>query len=182
MFIYYKTTKFWKGYFQKIVFLWQNKRENNLKDLLLRSDPYNIKRDLLHNTKHGYESCEKKCDSCNNFVDEATAIKCFATGRIFKIRRDSSCQMENVIYVAFCLNCQKKGVGSTVSWKSRLRNYKSYIKNNLKSWKIVRHFIEECKGVSNLCFILVDVLKNVDHCSSDEIEELKSVTSIKSAN
>ena len=78
-------------------------------------------------------------------MDEATAIKCFATGGIFKIRRDSSCQMENVIYVAFCLNCQKQGVGSTVSWKSRLRNYKSHIKNNLNSWKIVRHFIEECK-------------------------------------
>ena len=30
-----------------------NKRENNLKDLLLRSDPYNIKKDLLDNTKHG---------------------------------------------------------------------------------------------------------------------------------
>ena len=42
-------------------------------------------------------------------MDEATAIKCFATGGIFKIRRDSSCQMENVIYVAFCLNCQKQG-------------------------------------------------------------------------
>ena len=90
-----------------------SKRENNLKDLLLRSDPYNTKRDLLDNTKHRYKSCKNKCDSCNNFVDEVRAIKCFATGRIFKIRRDSSCQTENVVYEAYCLNCQKQDVGST---------------------------------------------------------------------
>ena len=77
-----------------------------------------------------------------------------------------------MIYVAYCLNCQKQGVGSTVSWKPRLRNYKSHIKNNVKSCKIVRHFIEECKGMSNLRFIIIDVLNNVDNFSSDEIDDL----------
>lgn len=38
-----------KGFFQKIFVA--NKRDNNLKILLLRSDPYNIKRDLLDSTK-----------------------------------------------------------------------------------------------------------------------------------
>ena len=33
-----------------------------------------------------------------------------ATGRIFKIRGDSSCQKENMVYVAYCLNCQKQGI------------------------------------------------------------------------
>ena len=56
--------------------------------------------------------------------------------------------------------------------KPRLRNYKSHIKNNVKSCKIVRHFIEESKEVSNLRFIIVDVLNNIDHFSSDEIEDL----------
>ena len=101
------------GLFLENSILVANKSENNLKDLLLRSDLYNIKRDLLHNTKHGYKSCKKKCDSCNNLVTEVTAIKCFATGRLFKIRRDSSSQTENVVYEAYCLNCQKQDVGST---------------------------------------------------------------------
>ena len=96
----------------------------------------------------------------------------FATGRIFKIRRDSSYQTKNVIYVAYCLNCQKQRVGSTVSWKRRLRNYKSHIKSNVKSCKIVRHFIKEFKGMSNLRFITVDILNNVDHFSSDETDDL----------
>ena len=95
-----------------------------------------------------------------------------ATGRIFKTRGDSSCQTENVICVAYCLNCQKQGISSAVSWKPRLRNYKSHIKNNMKSCKIVRHFIEEYKVASNLRFINFDVLNNVDHFSSDEIEVL----------
>ena len=42
----------------------------------------------------------------------------------------------------------------------------------MKSCKIVRHFIEECKVVSNLSFIIVDVFNNVDHFSSGEIEDL----------
>ena len=104
-------------------------------------------------------------------MNEVTAIKCFATGTIFKIRRDSSCQMENMIYIAYCLNCQKQGVSSAVSWKPRLRNYNSHIKNNVKGYKTVRNFIKECKRVSNLCLILVDVLNNVDHFSSDETED-----------
>ena len=42
----------------------------------------------------------------------------------------------------------------------------------MKSCKIVRHFIEEYKVASNVRFINIDVLNNVDHFSSDEIEVL----------
>ena len=35
-----------------------------------------------------------------------------------------------------------------------------------------RHLIWECKGVSNLRLIIVDILNNVDHLSSDEIDDL----------
>ena len=105
-------------------------------------------------------------------TDETTAIKGFAIGRKFKIRRDGSSQTKNVIYVAYCLNCQKQGVGSTVSWNPPLRNYKWHNKNNVKCCKIVRYFIKECKGVSNLRFIIDDVFSNVDHFSSDAIDDV----------
>ena len=105
-------------------------------------------------------------------MDETTIIKFFATGRIFKIRRDSSCQTKNVIYLVYCLICQKQAVSLTVSWKPHLRNYKSHIKNNVKSCKIVSHFIEECKGMFNLRFIMADVLNNVDHFLSGDIDDL----------
>ena len=65
---------------------------------------------------HTYVPRNEQCDSCTNFV---VAESGFATRRIYT---------KNVIYIAFCLNSLKQGVGSTVDWKPRLRNYKSHIK------------------------------------------------------
>ena len=98
-----------------------------------------MKKNLLDNTKHRCKSCKKKYDSCNNVVGETTAIKCFSTGRIFKIRRDSSCQTKNVIYVAYCLNAQKQDLVQLYLGKHVKGNYKLRIKNDMKSSKIVRN-------------------------------------------
>ena len=70
-----------KELYPKETILVANKREKNLQQLLMRSDPCNIKddhqlkEDRLY-TKYSY----KDCDSCNNFV-ETTYIQCNATGR-----------------------------------------------------------------------------------------------------
>ena len=85
---------------------------------------------------------------------------------------ESSLQAENVIYIGYCLNRQKQSVDSAVCWKPCLRNYNSHIKNNVKSWKIVRYFTQEREGVSNLCFIIIYELNNVGHFSLDEIYDL----------
>ena len=150
------------------------KRENNLKELLLRADPYQVKSDLLDHTPHGYTPCKKSCDSCKNFVIQTTTIKAHATGRIFHIRRDSTCTSKNVIYVAVCSTCGKQGVGSTTNWKPRLANYKSHIKKNRPTCRIVRHFMEECidKTLKNLKFIIVDVLNNTENLSETEIDNI----------
>jgi len=88
-----------------------NKRENGLADLLQRSDPYSIKSDLTDHQKHGYTKCGRTCDSCNNFVSETKSITSFATGRKFDIRRDSTCSMKNLIYVAICQSCLETTTG-----------------------------------------------------------------------
>ena len=151
-----------------------NKRESNLKDLLLRSDPYNIKKDLTSNQELGYIKCKKNCDSCNNYVKETTSITSHATGRRFKIRRESTCTSKNVIYVAYCKSCGKQGVGSTVAWKSRLSNYKSHIKNKIPTCRIVRHFIEDYPDDSlcNFGFIIVDVVNNTNDLSKTQIDTI----------
>jgi len=105
-----------------------NKKENNLTNLLLRSDPYNIKQDIIDNQECGYAKCDRNCDSCKNFVLETTSVTSNATGRKFHIRRKTSCCSPYLIYIACCQSCGKQGVGSTVSWKPRLANYKSHIK------------------------------------------------------
>ena len=151
-----------------------NKRENNLADLLLRSDPYNIKNDITNQEEHGYLRCSKKCDSCDNFVIQTSFITCYATGRKYSIRRSSSCTTKNVVYVACCQYCGKQGVGSTVSWKPRLANHKSHIKKKVSSCRIASHFIVDCKSddLSNLKFIIVDVVNGTNELSCDEIDSL----------
>ena len=151
-----------------------NKKEPNLGDLLLRSDPNNIKQDLTNSNELGYTKCDKNCDSCKNYVDETTSIKSFATGRTFIIRRESTCTSKNVIYVAYCKTCGKQGVRSTISWKARLANYKCHIKKKVPSCKIVKHFIEECpdENLSNIGFIIVDAINNTDRLTKLEIDAL----------
>ena len=51
-----------------------NKRCKNLKELLARADPYDVREDLLPNPVGGYKICGKKCDSCNNMVDSTSEL------------------------------------------------------------------------------------------------------------
>ena len=89
-----------KELYPKGTILVGNTRENNLQQLLMRTYPYNINDDQQLKEDWGYTKCSyKNCDSCNNFVDETTYIKCNATGRKYKIRSGTSCNSKNIIYV-----------------------------------------------------------------------------------
>ena len=119
-----------------------------LKELLTRADPYNIISNV-HDEMHTYVPCKQRRDSRANFVVVKSSFECFATKRIYKVRWSTSCVSKNVIYIAFCLNCLKQGVGSTVDWKPRLRNYKSRIKKKVRSCSIVNHFIDVCSDTDD---------------------------------
>ena len=58
-----------------------NKRCQNLKDLLVHGDPYNIKHDLTDIVPHQYKPCGKKCDFCYIFVASQSYVIFNATGR-----------------------------------------------------------------------------------------------------
>ena len=42
-----------------------NKRNQSLKELLLRADSYNVKDNLIVPVGKGYKKCNKKCNSCD---------------------------------------------------------------------------------------------------------------------
>ena len=124
-----------------------------------------------------YKKCNSVCDSCANYVREGDTVVSNATGRKFKIKRDTTCESNNVIYVVFCKVCKFQGVGSTTKWKPRLRNYKSQIKKSVGACRINRHFFGPCRGPieepsSSMYFMLVDCLNNVDGLSTEKIDEL----------
>lgn len=152
-----------------------NKRCKNLKELMLRGDPYNVKTDITNNF-NGYVKCDKKCDSCDNMTIDGNSFICEATGKEYKIRRNLSCNTENVIYMAICTNCKKQGIGSTTSWKPRLRNYKAHIKNLHSTCNIVKHFINCCSDVNTPCkflkFMLIDSVTNTENFDKVTIENL----------
>ena len=99
-----------KQLFPKNSIIVTNKRGRNLQDLLTRANPYNIKSDLLDLNVHGYKKCGKKCDSCNNFVDETSFVISKAIGRKYWIRRDSISTTKNVIYLAYLNEGNKERV------------------------------------------------------------------------
>ena len=151
------------------------KRESNLKDLLVRSDPYtnNLEYTVVEG---GFKRCNSICDSCDKFTIETDHIKCHATGKIYKIRKNITCNTPNVIYCAQCKKCLEQGVGSTTNWKPRLRNYKSHIKYIIDYCSISQHYNHRCRHNENpfeyLQFTLIDKLDNVDNLTKEEIEDL----------
>ena len=158
-----------KGMFTPGMIMVAHKRENNLKELLLRGDPYSIKPDIVNNDVQGYIVCNRVCDSCSNFVDQTNIVRSSATGRKYVIRKNITCTTNNVIYVAYCSKCNLQGVGSTTFWLPRLRNYKRHINKQKYTCNIVKHFLDVCKDSDNPCrylrFILVDVVNNTENLS-----------------
>ena len=124
------------------------KHEKNLKELLTKADTYNIINNV-DDEMHTYVPCKQRCDSWANFVVTKSSFECFPTERVSKVRWSPSCVSKNVIYIAFCLNCLKQGVRSTVDWKPRLQNYKSHIMKNVQSCSIVNHFIDVCSDTDH---------------------------------
>ena len=122
---------------------------------------------------HQYKPCGKKCDSCDKFVTNQSNVISNATGRKYYIRRNTICSTPNVVY---CKKCKKQSVGSTISWKPRLRKYKSHIKKNVRSCKIATHFIDECCdeeiAFKYLAFVIIDVVNNTSGLTRNQIEDL----------
>ena len=78
--------------------------------------------------------------------------------------------------MAYCKKCKKQGVGSTISWKPKLSNYKSHIKKNVRSCKIATQFIDEScdKEIpfKYLAFVIIDVIKNTSDLTRIQIDDL----------
>ena len=72
--------------------------------------------------------------------------------------------------------CKKQGVGSTISWKPRLYNYKSHTKKNIRPCKISTYFNDECcdKEIpfKYLGFVIIDVVNNTSGLTHYQIEDL----------
>ena len=85
--------------------------------------------------------------------------------------------LHQTLYIWHTANkCKKQGVGSTISWKPKLRNYKSHIKKNVRSSKIAAHFIDEsCDEeipFKYLVFVIIDAVNNTSGLTRNHIEDI----------
>ena len=88
-----------------------------------------------------------------------------------------TCTTPNVLYLSQCEKCKLQGVGSTTNWKPRLRNYKSWVKKQIRQCRIGNHFIDssECRGPDNkpwenMKFSIIDCVDNFQGFSTEQIE------------
>ena len=174
--IWLRIHHFSRNLFPEDSILVPNKRCQNLKNLLVRGHRYNIKHDLTDIVSHQNKPCGKKYDSFDNFIANQSYVISNATGRNYYIRRDSTLCAPNVVYIAYCKKCKNQRVGTTLSWKQRLRNYKSHIKKNVPSCRIVTHFIvESCDeeiSFKYLASVILDVVNNTSGLTRNQIDNL----------
>ena len=78
--------------------------------------------------------------------------------------------------MTYCPKGGEQRTGSTVSWKPRLLNYKSHIKEAIHSFKILKNFIEKSINqivpFNYLRLVVLDVLTNTESLSKDKIGDL----------
>ena len=83
----------------------------------------------------------RRCDLCDNYLEETKTIKSLADGRTWQIRCDVNCKTSNVIYVIECLPCGKQYVGSSINFQRRWYNHKHSIEHKKdKESGIAMHF------------------------------------------
>ena len=81
-----------------------------------------------------------------------------------------------LLYIAYFKKCNEEGVASTTSWKPRLCNFKSHIKKNIRSYRSIADFINECYDeqipFKYLVFVILDEVNNASDLTRNQIEYL----------
>ena len=83
------------------------------------------------------------CIDCKYFEEKGEYFYIYVTKRRYNVWENVNCKSKNVIYLVTCKKCKKQEVGETISFTSRMTNYRSCIKNKKISCNIGKHFIEE---------------------------------------
>ena len=82
---------------------------------------------------YGCYDCGRNCINCKYLKEKGESFYSYATKRQYKVKQNVNCQSKNAIYLITCKKCKKQGVGQRISFKSRMANYISCIKNQKKN-------------------------------------------------
>ena len=111
----------------------------------------------------GCFKCHRKVsDACQNFLLPYRRIISVATGKSYKIRQHLSCRTDSIIYCALCKKCNRQCVSSAIDFRRHLSNYKSHIKKQKRTCRLVNHFIDNSSDHPPDClkFTLIEQVSN----------------------
>ena len=144
-------------------------RTKNLKNMLVRSPVQPVTTPQIDNP--GCFKCHRKvCDACQTFLLPRRRIISVATVKSYKIRQHLSCRTDFVIYCAFCKKCNRQSVSSTTDFRRRLSNYKSHIKKQKRTGRLVNHFIDSSSDHPLDC-LKFTVIEQFSNKTEKDLEE-----------
>ena len=125
---------------------------NSLRDILMPS----ILPIKLNTTSPGTYKCTNNCILCREHFVESTSFTSDQTGEVFSIRHHMTCQVENFIYLLFCVKCKcKQYVGeSKNTMRIRFAGHRSDIKVKSKFKgkipSVIQHFNSEGHSLKDM--------------------------------
>ena len=138
----------------------------NLKLLLTKSN-FTLKTKQPEVTK--CNDTRHNCQCCDNII-EGTNIE-MENGDLFEIQESMNCKTENVVYVMFCMGCQKTYIGETgQKLCSRASEHRCHIRNKEYRSLEVSHHIFECAGHLSIPFKIMPIFKMPLNCTRIERE------------
>ena len=119
----------------------------------------------------GCFKCHRKvCDACQNFLLPYRRIISVATGKSYKIRQHLFCWTDFVIYCTFSKKCNRQCVGSAIDFRRRLPKYKSHIKKQKRTCRLVNHFIDNSSDHPLDC-LKFTLIEQVSSKTEKDLEE-----------
>ena len=137
------------------------RRQQNLKDILIKSKLPPPPRKYPKREIKGMKKCEKSCSSCS-FIKEATNIKIDKLSS-WNVNRKFTCDSYNVVYLLECQKCGQKYIGSTIRMlKQRLAEHKGYINNQVTNRATGAHWNLPGHSLAHLKVIILEQSKYKD--------------------
>ena len=136
------------------------RRPKSIKDLL-SSKRHRVSKSGQGQSPGGCFKCERKCDLCNNYLQETNNFESCQSGKRYSIKQNIKCTSHNVIYLITCNKCSVQYIGSTsTELKVRFRNHKSAMLTNKKTCEVAVHYnsMEHC--LSDFSFIGIEQINN----------------------
>ena len=139
----------------------ENKRQKNIKDMIIRAKVAKENIRLKRNLK-GMKKCNKNCTACP-YVQEGSEVK--KIKQKWNITKNVNCETFNCVYMLECqkTSCKQRYIGETDRKISeRISEHRGYIHNKKLNQATGAHFNLPGHGLSDMKFTVLEKVMKTD--------------------